>query len=284
MRRIPTNSYTEAPNPLRPHVCLSCRRAQSRAPSQTQSRRSYASTATATAAVEAPPIPQNRPAKAPAVPVSEQQPLITIHAGVVLSRAPLITHDPHPFETAFYLYQKRLNERLVLPFTQYFYFKRGSPAFEHWRVRRRERNNTAARDIGNYNPYKEDGWNDEALLGDNVGEPDQVVRRLLEDEGKEVAESIDAEVAAESKLGGLRRKTEADEKNDQRSLERALDRTLYLVVKKPTSGKTECWEFPNGPVEGEEGVKQVRKLDPSKDPLLTICSSALYVFSIHPAV
>lgn len=182
---------------------------------------------------------------------------MTIHAGVVVSRAPLITHDPHPFETAYYLYQRRLNERLVLPFTQYFYFKRGTPAFEHWRARRRERNNTAARDIGDYNPYKEDGWNDEALIGDRVGEPDQVVRRLLEDEGKDVAESINAEVAAESKLCGLRRKTEADEKNDQRSLERALDRTLYLVVKKPSFGRAERWEFPNGAIEGEEGVKEV---------------------------
>lgn len=182
---------------------------------------------------------------------------MALHAGVVLSRAPLITRDPHPFETAYYLYQRRLNERLVLPFTQYFYFKRGTPAFEHWRARRRERNNTAARDIGNYNPYKENGWNDEALVGDDVGEPDQVVRRLLEDEGKDVAKSIDAEVAAESKLGGLRRTTEADEKNDQKSLERALDRTLYLVVKKKSAGKVDRWEFPDGPVEGEEGVKEV---------------------------
>lgn len=177
----------------------------------------------------------------------------------------MITHDPHPFETAYYLYQRRLNERLVLPFTQYFYFKRGTPAFEHWRAKRRERNNTATRDIGNYNPYKEDGWNDEALIGDNIGEPDQVVQKLLEDEGKDVAESIDAEVAAESKLGGLRRKTEADEKNDQRSLERALDRTLYLVVKNPSSAKAEQWEFPHGPIEGDEGVKECarRVLDSS---------------------
>jgi large subunit ribosomal protein L46 len=150
-----------------------------------------------------------------------------------------------------------LNERLVLPFTQYFYFKRGTPAFEHWRAKRRERNNTAARDIGNYNPYKPDGWNDEALVGDDVGEPDQVVKRLLEDEGKDVAESIDAETAAQSQLGGLRRKTKADENNDQRSLERSLDRTLYLVVKKPSSGKAQRWEFPSGAIEAQEGVKEV---------------------------
>lgn len=84
-----------------------------------------------------------------------------------------------------------------------------------------------------------------------------MVRRLLEDEGKDVAKSIDAEVAAESKLGGLRRKTEADEKNDQKSLERALDRTLYLLVKKKRVGKVDRWEFPDGPIEGEEGVKEV---------------------------
>lgn len=252
------NISTETQNNPRPHVCLSCRRAQSRASSHAAPRRSYASTATANATVETLPIPQNLPTRVPTSPVPHEQLAVTIHAGVVLSRAPLVTRDPHPFETAYYLYQRRLNERLVLPFTQYFYFKRGTPAFEHWRARRRERNNTAARDIGNYNPYQQDGWNDEALLGETTGEPDQIVKRLLEDEGKDVAESIDAETAAKGELGGLRRKTDADERNDQRSLERALDRTLYLVVKKSGSGKVERWEFPNGPVEGLEGLKEVR--------------------------
>ena len=67
------------------------------------------------------------------------QPQVTIKAGVVLSRPPLMTAEEHPFETAFHLYQRRLNERLALPFTQYFHFKKGTPAFEHWRTKRRER-------------------------------------------------------------------------------------------------------------------------------------------------
>ena len=108
-----------------------------------------------------------------------------------------------------------------------------------------------------------------------------MVRRLLEDEGKDVAKSIDAEVAAESKLGGLRRKTEADEKNDQKSLERALDRTLYLVVKKKVVGKVDRWEFPDGPTEGEEGVKEVCEFALFQILLLTMHFSALCAFSIH---
>jgi len=101
-------------------------------------------------------------------------------------------------------------------------------------------------------------------MGEKVGEPDQIVKRLLEDEGKDVAESIDAETASRSELGGLRRRTDADESNDLRSLERALDRTLYLIVKKSTSGKPERWEFPDGPIEGVEGLKEVCYLEGSQ--------------------
>ena len=38
------------------------------------------------------------------------QPQYTLKAGVVVSRPPLITPDSHPFETAYHLYQRRLNE------------------------------------------------------------------------------------------------------------------------------------------------------------------------------
>ena len=123
------------------HVCISCR--------QTLSRRQYASVAIAQASVETPPMTQMTPDDPAASPLP--QPRYNIKAGVVLSRPPLITPDPHPFETSYYLYQRRLNERLVLPFTQYFYYKRGTPSFEHWRTKRRERAGAAARDVGPYN-------------------------------------------------------------------------------------------------------------------------------------
>lgn len=187
------------------------------------------------------------------------QPKYTIKAGIVLSRAPLITPEPQPFETAYHLYQRRLNERLVLPFTQYFYFKKGTPAFEHWRKRRQERGWVAARDIGKYNAYTEESWNDEVLVGDQAANPEKVLTQLVDEEGRQnefVGESGLTETA------GLKRKTQADEKNDQRSLERRLQRTLYLLVrKKGKEGQPESWGFPTGTLEGAEGLSKVSTVD-----------------------
>ncbi|KAK3199361.1 hypothetical protein Dsin_022776 [Dipteronia sinensis] len=230
-----------------PHVCLSCR--------NTLSKRNYASTATAQATVEASPISQLSGDGTAVSPV--EQPRILIKAGVVVSRPPLITPDPQPFETAYYLYQRRLNERLVLPFTQYFYYRRGTPAFDNWRSRRQQRAGTATRDIGKYNPYTKEGWNDEAVLGDDSGEPRKIVEQLIEEEGR--ADEFAGE-GGDVKLGGLRRATEADAKDDKQSLERALSRTLYLLVKNKPQAKDEpektLWRFPSGIVEGKEGLKE----------------------------
>ncbi|EXJ53987.1 hypothetical protein A1O7_09324 [Cladophialophora yegresii CBS 114405] len=235
-----------SPNALQ-HICSSCL--------QTLSRRSYAAAAAAQGISQdtAPPITQLSPLGAEAL--LAPQPTFTIKAGVVLSRPPLITPDPHPFETAYYLYQRRLNERLVLPFTQYFYYRRNTPAFEHWRKHRRERGGTATRDIGMYNAYTKESWNDEVLVGDETGRPEQIVEKLVAEEGRQ------AEFTGRGnpKYAGLRRTTEADEKGDLRSLERRLQRTLYLLVK--TKGddngdETWNWKFPSGPIAGYEGLKE----------------------------
>ncbi|KAK5083683.1 hypothetical protein LTR05_006187 [Lithohypha guttulata] len=231
-------------------MCGSCRRhiAQAR----------YASTATAQATIESPPISQVSPDE-PA-PSSLQQPRIVVKAGVVVSRPPLITPDPHPFETAFYLYQRRLNERLVLPFTQYFHYKRGTPAFEHWRTRRRERGGVAARDLGKYNAYAKDNWNDEALVGDKSADQQHIVEQLLDEEGRQSEFLGDNANESDTKLAGLKRATDADRENDQKSLERNLSRTLYLLVrtkdKSQAEDMTRAWTFPSGDVDGKEGLKE----------------------------
>ena len=167
-----------------------------------------------------------------------------------------MTPDPHPFETAFHLYQRRLNERLVLPFTQYFYYKPDTPAFERWRAAREARNGVAGRDVGGYNAFSKEGWNDEALVGDKVGDREMIVKRLVEEEGRGkdfVGKTGQVDMA------GLRRTTEADQKGDVRSLERALSRTLYLVVKrKRTDGRNGTfWSFPSGGLRDKEGLKEV---------------------------
>lgn len=167
----------------------------------------------------------------------------------------MVTADPHPFEKAYHLYQRRLNERLVLPFTQYFYYKRGTPAFEHWRKNKTARGGVATRDIGKYNAYAEDSWNDEVLVGDSTADQEKLVEQLVEEEGRA------AEFAGEAGLtntAGLRRVTEADQTGDQRSLERMLQRTLYLLVKeKAREGKPSNWIFPSGDLAEKEGLAEV---------------------------
>ncbi|KAL6249207.1 hypothetical protein RBB50_004270 [Rhinocladiella similis] len=229
------------------HVCRSCR--------QALSQQRHASTATVKATVEASPISQLSPDGPEASPAS--QPIYTIKAGVVVSRPPLITPDPHPFETAYYLYQRRLNERLVLPFTQYFYYKRGTPAFENWRNHRRQRGGAATRDIGKYNAYTPESWHDEALIGDDSGSQSKLVQELIAEEGR----AEDFTGAGDPKFAGLKRRMPADETNDQRSLERSLQRTLYLLVKNKKVGKapqeeSELWKFPSGTLVGFEGLKE----------------------------
>jgi len=237
--------------PSKQHICLSCRNNISRA--------RYASTATAQAVFESPPISnvsQDDPGTSPA-----SQPRIVVKAGVVVSRPPLLTPDPHPFDTAFYLYQRRLNERLVLPFTQYFHYKRGTPAFEHWRTKRRERGGIAARDVGKYNAYNKESWNDEVLMGDDSAQPEKIVAQLIEEEGRGT-EFVGEGESTESKLAGLKRATQADSKDDQTSLERSLSRTLYLLVRPKSQSEgadmATSWRFPSGDVAEKEALKEVR--------------------------
>jgi large subunit ribosomal protein L46 len=229
------------------YVCYSCR--------QTQTRRHFASAAAATADADpAPPQSQLTPEEPLASPSA--QPQYTIKAGVVLSRPPILTPDLHPFETAYYLYQRRLNERLVLPFTQYFYYKRGTPAYEHWRSKRRERAGAAARDVGAYNAYSNEGWNDEVLTGNKDGKSEEIVKKLIDEEGRAAEFTTEG---GDLSLAGLKRTTLADEQNDQKSLERNLSRTLYLLVKTKTfeGQKGSHWAFPAMPVVGKEGLKEV---------------------------
>jgi len=180
-----------------------------------------------------------------------------VRTGVVLSRPPLITRDLTPFEKAFYLYQRRLNERLALPAMQYFYFRPNSPAMLEFKRKRRMRKGVAARDIGPYNPYdKESGWHDELLLGDEISEPEHQANELIKDsiplpKDSESGEVEDVPQSSQEPVHALMpRITEADQKGDQRSLDRLLQRTLYLLVQND-KGK---WTFPQDSVTGRESL------------------------------
>lgn len=214
-------------------ICRSCR--------DTISRRNYATAAAAAVQTEdhiaqhVPPVAQVSPSTSYAV-----------NAGVVLSRPPQITRDLHPFESAFFLYQKRLNERLALPFTRYFYFKKRTPADLEWKRKMRQRL-TPARDIGRYQGYGDEAWNDELLVGAKESDFNWQVEKLIEDAEQSGAEAEPTVTGAAAKKVDreavdrpMPRVTEADKKNDTKSLNRALQRTLYLLVK----NKEGLWQFP----------------------------------------
>ncbi|KAL2137175.1 hypothetical protein VTI74DRAFT_7722 [Chaetomium olivicolor] len=193
----------------------------------------------------------------PPPPVTTTAPGYRIKSGVILTRAPLLTREQTPFESAFYFYQKRLNERLTAPFRRQFYFKQDTAADLDFRIKLRERHGVPAKDIGRYNPRGRMAWNDELLVGSKTSDPQEMLEKLLAD--AEVRVSEDGEpIAPEERVPVERpmpRRTEADEKNDVRRLDRALDRTLYLVVRRG-EGETGVWEFPTGVVPTEETLHE----------------------------
>ncbi len=113
---------------------------------------------------------------------------------------------------------------------------------------------TPARDIGIYNAYGEEGWNDEVLVGERIAEPEEQVEALLRDaekEGREGADPDGAVVKRDVVEKPMPRVTEADRVGDLRSLNRALERTLYLVVKggEGLMGEEVGWRFPTALLE-----------------------------------
>ena len=184
-----------------------------------------------------------------------------IKAAVLLSRPPLLIRELTPFEKAFFLYQRRLNERLALPFTRYFYYQKGTPGDIEWKRKIKQRL-TAARDIGNYTGYSKETWNDEILVGDNLSEPQQQVEALIRDaEDREgYTESETARKKEEVVDRPVTRETEADQKNDKRSLNRLLSRTLYLIVKARQLKKNQShWIVPEVELLEKESLRSVPK-------------------------
>jgi large subunit ribosomal protein L46 len=251
----------------RDSICSSCLHSLSQ-----QSRR-YA----AEAAAVAEPAPGPTPQHIPLVTATAREKAYSILVSPVISRPPLITRDLTDFEKAYYLYQKRLNERLALPFSRYFYAKKDTPADLEWKRKAKGRK-SAARDIGQYSGYGDEAWNDEVLVGDKTAEPDSQREALLRDaEGRTIDDAnlvgdkgADGEaVSGDARAGEGSRKdlelqvqrpaprtTEADEKNDVKSLSRKLDTSLYLLLK----NKEGRWRFPEGRLYSSETLNMVRSL------------------------
>ncbi len=252
-------------------VCSQCARSSSRAALPLSARRHYAdvtenqsTTATTPSSSTIPPPPSppppvtssSSPVETTVTPSSTTR--YRIKSGIILTRPPLLTREPTPFESAFYFYQKRLNERLTVPFRSEFYFRKDTASGLDWRIKLRERAGVAGKDIGRYNPRGRVAWNDELLTDSPTSSPQYMIDKLLQDAELRVSEDGE-EIAEEERVPVERpmpRRTEADEKSDVRRLDRALDRTLYLVVKQG-EGEAAKWVFPATDVPTEEALHEV---------------------------
>ena len=144
-----------------------------------------------------------------------------------------------------------------MPFSRYFYYQKGTPGDVEWKRKIKERL-TPARDIGVYNAYAKEGWNDEVLVGANESEPDVQVDALLKDaEVEGLTGEEGQEVKKHEVEKPMPRITEADRIGDTKSLDRNLQRTLYLVVREGKEGK---WWFPNDVLVGKESLHTVRDM------------------------
>ncbi|KAL7626916.1 hypothetical protein AAE478_003690 [Parahypoxylon ruwenzoriense] len=227
-----------------PSICASCRNAQFR---------SYSAVAEAATAAEAHhlnPTESNPQSPFTETPKSQYR----IKSGIILTRAPLLTRALTPFENAFFFYQKRLNERLVLPFRHTLFFKKDTAPDLDWRIKFEERGRLPAKELGRYYPKGRNAWNDELLVGSTLSSEDRVREILLKDAENRVTD--DGEEAQPDEIVPIERPmdriTEADKKNDIRRLDRKLDRTLYLIVQ----GSDGKWQFPSDDVPTDEHLHE----------------------------
>ncbi|KAK0722798.1 39S mitochondrial ribosomal protein L46-domain-containing protein [Lasiosphaeria miniovina] len=254
-----------------PRVCSQCRASQPPYLSASSSplsaaRRFYVQGATSASSPETtlPSSPSSSPLESTPTDAAAATTRYRIRAGVILTRPPLLTRELTPFESSFFLYQKRLNERLTPKFRPKLYFKTDTAAQLDWRIKLKERHGVAAKDIGRYNPRGRTAWNDELLVGSRTSSPEEMYDRLLHDAQSRISE--DGEVIPVDELVPVERpmprRTEADEEHDVRRLDRALDRTLYLVVKRQLpprllDGKqSTVWVFPTADVLTHEALHE----------------------------
>lgn len=159
-----------------------------------------------------------------------------------MSRQPLILRDLSPFEQQYYLYQKNLERDHAAPFGSEFYFKKGSVAERRWKQQESERlsgssTSPSTTTSTSSKPTSTESSTESSQLQDEISEEDRVA-------------ALEAQIQFNDRI------TEADRQKDMKSLERALARTLYLIVKKPR--EQHAWQFPQGGVRVCENLQEVK--------------------------
>lgn len=151
-----------------------------------------------------------------------------IQASVILSRTPQITRDATPFEQAYFDYREKLERQESTATPTEFYFKKGSVAERRWKHEEQAR---------------------AEAMKDNASSLTQAVQQ-----SQATWEKENEGLATTTKADKVERTTKADVENNKQSLDRCLQRTLYLVVKKSGS---EPWQFPESAVDASEYLHEV---------------------------
>lgn len=156
---------------------------------------------------------------------------IKIISSLILSRPPVILREPTSFEKAYHEYNRQLSEALQQPFPKDFYFKKGSAAEKRFEEDQASSpqgfSAIAAAASGSASKGKSSKAKETAAAPSSA---------------TTTTNTTSAEGDAENRP--LSRTTQADASNDVRSLERKLDRTLYLVVKQKSTKGAASWRFP----------------------------------------
>lgn len=155
-----------------------------------------------------------------------------IRTAVILNRAPTLTTEPTPFESAYYAYHARIHRAIRNPFPSEFYFKQGSPLESTFNALERVREKEA--------------------FGSGFGTVAAGQEKVAKAEADAVA------IAAEEEEKPLPREHPSDVSGDLQSLDRMGPRNLYLLV--ATKGGDAAWRFPQGSDGVHEGelLHQVR--------------------------
>ncbi|KAK0557176.1 hypothetical protein OC846_000626 [Tilletia horrida] len=155
-----------------------------------------------------------------------------IYASVIISRPPTLLREPTKLEQSIFAYNSKLLSALAQPFPRDFYFKKGSTAEQRF-------DDAETRRLTSLQEGKTDPL---SFMPNRATEDGQVSSKGSAVGTANAEKSPDADLYAI-----LPRTTEADKKNDTTSLNRKLDRTLYLLTKtqKKDSKDEAEWVFPS---------------------------------------
>ncbi|KAJ2476555.1 hypothetical protein IWW56_004847 [Coemansia sp. RSA 2131] len=175
-----------------------------------------------------------------------------VRAAVVLQRDPIVTQQAAKFEAAADQYFGWLDYMTADKFPRDFFFKPGSSAENRWLEQDQERALE---------------WH----FGGSRPKRPVTKKPINEDPDAEEAEDDWMVSAVRQTVEVQPRETHADAINDCLSLERKLDRTLYLIVR-DAQGR---WAFPQGDVRDDEVLHEA-----ARRGLRDTCGSGMSVWTV----